>query len=350
MDDQGRNQSVLSFVINNSNEEELRKKLFFARDFSPIFPYVENCGKYNVSHGEVLIVRNKKCTVIGVFNSRLWVQIQDNGDMGRLSYWDDIQDFQSYERMNIGHSNESVIRYTTHYELYTILYYTKKRLSLERAIYPYPIVPSIFENKTSVHNSLTVVDRDIISNIPEEMFLEIFNYCSPVDVFYSSLVSHKFYRILRSPSVWKRFCNEIGINFNETILSDDYDNNLVEYYFSHGVPRRMTLEINKFQDILCIRNNIFYLGGIYIKFTLKPGWLCLKICNSSLVTLNDIIVPVEICIINSSNVEPCKKIFKNLKKTEKLLNLSLFEPTILVITIKVSISLQSLMYRCSYNL
>lgn len=357
----GTETSIYLPVKNVSSIEDLRESLFFLRNGSVINPNKEMCSLYNAKHGDVItyyevitnsLWRDEKgfATVIGVYDSKLWFQLHKN-DNGRLSYWGKIKeplDLASCKEFTLSGTNIKP-RYITHYELYSIIY--NPHCISERGaeyIMKYPIYPSIFLLPMNSYfkddTQIMEFETDYISTLPLEILFEIFQKCSGLDVFYSMLVCRAWREGIKQCGVWKKLCTNSGIKYNETILLNDYDGNQAEYYFSHGLERRVILDTENLSDIDSICNKNCYLGGLYWNFTKTVKGLLMSMCNMSIREFDGIKINILISVSAGNETFNYNELYDHSSEAMPLF----FDFTIAVkytITIKIHYTLISLMYR-----
>lgn len=347
--------SIHFSIENVSSIEEMRKTLFFLRNGSVIIPDKKMCSLYKTKHGDVFtnsLWHNEKesATVIGVYDSKLWFQFLKT-DNGKLSYWGSIREPSDFilngEFAFTGENIEP--QYITHYELYTIIYNNphcifKKGVEFSME---YPICPTIFlpPIDSCFKDDAQIIESgvDYISTLPLEILFEIFQNCSGLDIFYSMLVSKVWHEKLKQCGVWKKLCIDFGIKYNETILHKDYDGNQAEYYFSHGLERKLILNIENPSDINSFCNKNYYLGGLYWNFTKTTKGFHMNVSNISIKEFNGIKISILINVSTKDASFKYSKLYNYSPYTVPLF----FEceaATRYTITVKVHHSLISLMY------
>lgn len=346
-----KHQSLKKFSIESvSSIDELRKILFICRSNNVIFPNKKGCLKYDLKHGNIVLTDKGPAVAIGTYLSKFWFQIK--GDNGKISFWDTAYSPTFFTERGFSITSRRVEpQYITHYELYSILhdldYYIYDDFSTSIQLI-YPICSPIFFSPGILYSKnqedIIKSEEDHISSLPLDTLEEIFQYCTPIDVFYSTLVCKSWRSLIKKCNIWKRFCKGSGIVYNEKLINSDYDENQAEYYFSRGLERRLTIYLMTLSDINSFYNKKYYLGGLYWSLKADGENFYIKLCDLSFNWFNGISISI---IVRINTYDTNLETYMKYKPPEKLniLPEKYFLPLKCSITVKVHGSLINLMYR-----
>lgn len=261
-----RNEYFSEYKFNSSLSQNIHD-LFLTKDNNLIRPDTKTVeiNQQTFSYGLVVITPRGIGRYVGFYGNKFWFQLEC--DHGKVSYWGRLVNLLNNNRF-VPTMSFREPRNLTYYEFMNLVYQFNTHGDLDLNIHSsfvFPNVDNIFRNSLNELKRRRAPNdnHDFFSRLPPEMVAEIASHLPPIYVFHLSLMCKSWYSLFRNDVIWKRFLEKYHILVNRAILTLDYKNNIIQYFFSHGIRRILHYRVSSQETLGKLNNTLVLIGGLY---------------------------------------------------------------------------------------